>query len=437
MPMAHGLVIPSRDPVLQEHSHCPPYVNSEAKAQAQREERTLAYKTAITRAQMARKKPSADMDPVEVQRKDQASVDSPKSNLADSGIFSQSILQAGAPVSVPSIFPIHASVSHVSQQRPAPPSQSSMNPLIATMGALYNPGFPNVMHSAPNGGNQMNSQIKPPHQPPITNSMLSSSWNQSPYQAPARPTFQEQSVYHLPNSTKLPTDQDVFYKPEQFLMEQFAHQVSCKSRLIVLFIFRLYSICFCLQAGSKNGYSGQGVQSLPSGDSLERIDRSHEEPHRPPYTTTIGNSRAVDNAPFHTTPPRQLSEGVNRFDNDLPSCDPVIPSHPHTVVNGPRLRIAAHADGTRTAFTPPVVSVPSTSESVSTQPQQQHPHITPLMELDLSGKWSEKDFGSFPPPIARGEFHKSWKSARGGSHPINRKFSPVLSTINSYPTIIG
>lgn len=158
------------------------------------------------------------------------------------------------------------------------------------------------------------------------------------------------------------------------------------------------------------------MQGLPGGDSLERIDRQVDDSGHP---YTIGEPSAIDTANFQIAKPQAASRQPTESQVvDIPK-DAMIQNRARTVIiNGPRLQISAHVDGTRTAFTPPAPSVTSTTESSSThlgQPQQQ-PHITPLMEVDLSGKWSEKEFDTFPPPSGpRGGYSKSMKPGRGGS----------------------
>lgn len=90
-------------------------------------------------------------------------------------------------------------------------------------------------------------------------------------------------------------------------------------------------------------------------------------------------------------------------------------------INSRPLQISAHPEGSRTAFTPPA---PSTIEAFPPQnshpqPVQQQPHITPLMEVNLSGKWSEKDFDTFPPPVSSRDSYARFKSGRGGSKNVN------------------
>lgn len=82
----------------------------------------------------------------------------------------------------------------------------------------------------------------------------------------------------------------------------------------------------------------------------------------------------------------------------------VISNHPN--------QIPAHPDSSNTAFTP---SSQSTIENFQSQSVPQHPHITPLMEVDLTGKWSDKDFAAFPASVpSRGNYPKSYKPGSGG-----------------------
>ena len=83
------------------------------------------------------------------------------------------------------------------------------------------------------------------------------------------------------------------------------------------------------------------------------------------------------------------------------------------VISNHSMHIATHPDGSSTAFTPPATSTIETftSQNLQLHSVQHQPHITPLMEVDLTGKWSEKDFVGFPSSMSlRSNYSKSYKS---------------------------
>lgn len=222
--MGHASVLTGREAsALQEHLQRPPFANSEAQAQAQREERTLAYKTAVSRAQMARKKLSADIDPMDVKRRDQPALEPTKGNPTDSNIFSQSLMQSGVSIGAPGSFPVHTPATHPSQH-----PQQTMDPILASMNVLYNNGYSNMMHSVAPGSNHLSAtQIKAAPPPSIPNPIIPPAWNPSPFSSTNQTPFNQQSLYLMSNPPKLPANQDLYFKSDPFAMEPFNQQVSC------------------------------------------------------------------------------------------------------------------------------------------------------------------------------------------------------------------
>ncbi|VDD76486.1 unnamed protein product [Mesocestoides corti] len=383
IPVVRTDMVPGREPlVLSEQLQRPSFTVSEAQAQAQREERTLAYKSAVNRAQMARKKICSDEDTGEPKRKDHQSIESPKNSLADSNAFSMSIMHsAAAAIAGPGAFPMHTSVN----QSPS----HNVEPVIAAMNVLYNSSFPNLMHSVTAGGSHLPSHVK--SQSPMTNS-----WNPTAFSSTNQPPF-IQPPYPLSNSPKLQANQGFYLKSDHFPVNAFNQPQVAK------------------------GGHCQGLQSLPTVEPLELSDRRTDNAGHT-YPTTAGEPAVLDHLNFQASNPR-----ISTQDSDPSATEKHVESDsnkqlvPHSlsrnmVINGHHLHISAHEDGTRTAFTPPASSAMETIPPQHPQPQpaQQQTHITPLMEVDLSGKWSEKDFDTFPPPASRGNYLKSLKSNRGG-----------------------
>ncbi|EUB62726.1 hypothetical protein EGR_02522 [Echinococcus granulosus] len=161
------------------------------------------------------------------------------------------------------------------------------------------------------------------------------------------------------------------------------------------------------------------VQGLPPDRPIESSVHS--------YGNTIGESSVVNHLPFHSVKPHITQHPSSspvlekRMESDS-NKELVVSSLPRAIaINSRPLQISAHPEGLRTAFTPPA---PSTIESFppqNSQPQlvQKQPHITPLMEVNLSGKWSEKDFDTFPPPVSSRDNYAKFKSSRGGSKNAN------------------
>ncbi|KAH9280217.1 hypothetical protein ECG_06665 [Echinococcus granulosus] len=371
-------VLPSREAaLLSEQLQRTSFTTSEAQVQAQREERTLAFKSAVNRAQMARKKRS-DAEVMESKRKDQ-SIDSTKSTLTDVSVFSQSIMQSGtAAIAGTPAFSMHGPVNHS-------PQHHTMEPVIA---ALYNNGFSSLMHSVASGNGHLASQMK--SQAHLTGA-LSPPWNSGPFSTNSQPPFMHPS-YPLSNSPKLPTSQGFYFKSDHFAMNAFNQQPNPKS-----------------------GH----VQGLPPDRPIESSVHS--------YGNTIGESSVVNHLPFHSVKPHITQHPSSspvlekRMESDS-NKELVVSSLPRAIaINSRPLQISAHPEGLRTAFTPPA---PSTIESFppqNSQPQlvQKQPHITPLMEVNLSGKWSEKDFDTFPPPVSSRDNYAKFKSSRGGSKNAN------------------
>ena len=210
IPGAHVDVLPSREVTLiSEQLHRATFSTSDSQAQAQREERTLAYKNAVTKAQMARKK--RDVEAVENNRKDH-SLDPTKSTLNDVNVFSQSTVQSGStPISGPPAF-LHGPVNHS-------PQHHNVEPMIA---ALYNNGLSNLMHSVAPGNGHLPSQMKP--QAHLTSSLSPPSWNPSSYSTNNQPPFMQTS-YPLSNSPKLSNNQGFYFKSDTFTMAAFNQQV--------------------------------------------------------------------------------------------------------------------------------------------------------------------------------------------------------------------
>lgn len=205
-------VLPSREvALLSEQLQRTSFTTSEAQVQAQREERTLAFKSAVNRAQMARKKRS-DAEVMEPKRKDQ-SIDSTKSTLTDVSVFSQSIMQSGtAAIAGTPTFSMHGPVNHS-------PQHHTMEPVIA---ALYNNGFSSLMHSVASSNGHLASQMKP--QAHLTGALSPSSWNSGHFSANTQPPFMHPS-YPLSNSPKLPTNQGFYFKSDHFAVNAFNQQV--------------------------------------------------------------------------------------------------------------------------------------------------------------------------------------------------------------------
>ena len=210
IPGAHADVLPSREvALLSEQLHRTSFSTSESQVQAQREERTLAFKSAVSRAQMARKK--RDIDVIENNQKDH-SLDSSKGTLNDVNVFSQSIMQSGSSaITGPPAF-LHGTANHS-------PQHHNVEPVIAT---LCNNGLSNLMHSVAPGNGHLPSQIKPQAHMPST--LSPSSWNPSSYSTNSQPQFMHPS-YPLSNSPKLPNNQGFYYKSDNFAISAFNQQV--------------------------------------------------------------------------------------------------------------------------------------------------------------------------------------------------------------------
>ncbi|VDM33447.1 unnamed protein product [Hydatigera taeniaeformis] len=377
-------VLPSREvALLSEQLQRTSFATSEAQVQAQREERTLAFKSAVSRAQMARKKRS-DAEVIESKRKDQ-SIDSTKSTLTDVSVFSQSIMQSGtAAMAGTPTFSMHGPVNHS-------PQHHAIEPVIA---ALYNNGFSGLMHSVASGNGHLQSQMKPQAQ--LTGTLSPSSWNSGSFSASSQPPFMH-PPYPLSNSPKLPTNQGFYFKSDHLAVTAFNQQSNSK---------------------------GSHVQGLQPDRPIESSLHS--------YANTAGESSMVNHLPFQSSkshiaqhPPTSPTL-EKRMESDS-NKELIVSSLTRAVaINSRPLQISAHPEGSRTAFTPPAPSTieafpPQNShpQSLQQQQQQQQPHITPLMEVNLSGKWSEKDFDTFPTAVTSRDNFARFKSSRVGSKHVN------------------
>ncbi|KAL5969812.1 Protein PRRC2C [Taenia solium] len=159
------------------------------------------------------------------------------------------------------------------------------------------------------------------------------------------------------------------------------------------------------------------------------------------YGNTVGESSVVNHLPFQSAKPHIPQHPPSsptlekRMESDS-NKELVVSSLTRTVaINSRPLQISAHTEGSRTAFTPPAQSTIEAFPQQNSHPQpvQQQPHITPLMEVNLSGKWSEKDFDTFPPPVSSRDNYARFKSSRGCSKGINDERSGVhrYATYNS------
>nr|CDS29541.1 BAT2 N terminal [Hymenolepis microstoma] len=349
---------------------------SEAQVQAQREERTLAYKSAVNRAQMARKKRSDEQQTLPLEptsKRNDQSMDSVKSALADVNVFPPTFMHPPHGPSPYSTIP--PAVNH-----------SPQHTVESVFAPLYSGGLPNIMGNGfvPPPPQAMKPQVH------LSNTLSASTWNpHGSFSASNSQAFMHPS-YPLSNSPKMappPTNQGPYFKSDSFT----------------------------------------AVYPQPS---ISKPEHSHH--HHPVESVmhSFANPMGSDTSINHLTgfqPPKPLQQQQSnssllekRLDNEagggkdlLNSLSAPLGSHAP--------QISTHTDATRiTAFTvPPVVdsSCPQTSTAISRQPQHAQPstsHITPLMEVSLSGKWSEKDFEEVFENASHGAYSKPFKSGRGG-----------------------
>ncbi|VDO05534.1 unnamed protein product [Rodentolepis nana] len=350
---------------------------TESQVQAQREERTLAYKSAVNRAQMARKKRSDEQQSVPLEptsKRNDQSMDSVKSPLTDVSVFPQTFMHTPhGPSPFSTIPPVNHSPQH------------TVEPVFAS---LYSGGLPNMMG---NGFVPSHQAMKP--QVHLSNSLSASTWNPHGSFSPSNSQQFMHPSYPLSNSPKLappPTNQGAYFKTDSFTTVYPQPQIS------------------------------KPEHSHHHHHPVESVMHSFANP--------MGSETSVNHLNSFQPPSKPLQQQQSnssilekRLDSEAGGGKDLLNSL-SAPLGGHAPQISTHSDGTRiTAFTvPPVVdssSCPQTSTTVSRQPQSAQPstsHITPLMEVSLSGKWSEKDFEEVFENASHGTYTKPFKSGRGG-----------------------
>lgn len=184
---------------------------TEAQMQAQREARTLEYKSAVNKAHLARKKPTTDSES-DLRCRDSMSAGMLPKSANDALVFPQSQIATN----VPSPYPMNSGMG---------PAQPNLERLLAVLAATYGnlmpPGAPNTK------GQVQNPQMKIP----ISNSMLPPWGAPGPFSASGQaPQFMQQpSPFPVANSPKLQNQRYYHDSILETLMEA-CHQQVCFSK---------------------------------------------------------------------------------------------------------------------------------------------------------------------------------------------------------------
>ncbi|VDN14276.1 unnamed protein product [Dibothriocephalus latus] len=331
--------------------------NTDAQLQAQREVRTREYQNAVNRALMERRKTSY------TETSEPKPVETPPVPLAKTIADSQMFLQ-----------------SHISSSSSQPPQQPNIASVIAAL-AVYGNGFQNLLPNMTAGKNAMPFQTKPPPtQPPVVPSM----WPTASFSTP-QSQFMQQFPFPVGAAPKVP------------------NQAACLNT--ELFLEKLLEACKT-QAPTDVPVEQKAAIPIPRdltekqseyADSMFRVSS-----HGPSESELLDNQMAEFSQRKPTVHPRENFEPLSKHtaESNSPLCDT-------DKMSGVKSQQSVETSN-RLADSPPA------SES-NAQPQTQH--ITPLMEVDLPNKWTDKDFDAFeapPPAFQQGLGMKSSKSTRGG-----------------------
>ncbi|KAL7058940.1 hypothetical protein AAHC03_012940 [Spirometra sp. Aus1] len=331
---------------------------TDAQLQAQREARTREYQHAVSRALMERRKTSymeaSEPKPVE------ASPGSLTKTIADSQMFLQ---------------------SQLSSSSSQPPQQPNIASVIAAVAAVYGNSFQNLLPNMAAGKNAIPFQPKPPSaQPPV----VQPPWPAASFPSP-QPQFMQQFPFAVSTAPKV------------------ANQAPCLNTELIL--EKLLEACKTqaptdVPVGQKTTISRPGdltEKQSEEADSMFRVPS-----HGPSESELIDNQMTEFSQRKSSVHPRENFESLSKHtaESNSPICDT-------DKVSGVKSQHAVET-GNRLTDSPPA--------SDSTVPPQTQ-HITPLMEVDLPNKWTDKDFNAFEassPSFQQGLNMKSSKSTRGG-----------------------
>nr|VZI28258.1 unnamed protein product [Spirometra erinaceieuropaei] len=331
---------------------------TDAQLQAQREARTREYQHAVSRALMERRKTSymeaSEPKPVE------ASPGSLTKTIADSQMFLQ---------------------SQLSSSSSQPPQQPNIASVIAAVAAVYGNSFQNLLPNMAAGKNAIPFQPKPPSaQPPV----VQPPWPAASFPSP-QPQFMQQFPFAVSTAPKV------------------ANQAPCLNTELIL--EKLLEACKTqaptdVPVGQKTTISRPGdltEKQSEEADSMFRVPS-----HGPSESELIENQMTEFSQRKSSVHPRENFESLSKHtaESNSPICDT-------DKVSGVKSQHAVET-GNRLTDSPPA--------SDSTVPPQTQ-HITPLMEVDLPNKWTDKDFNAFEassPSFQQGLNMKSSKSTRGG-----------------------
>uniref|UniRef100_A0A0X3NM61 Protein PRRC2C n=1 Tax=Schistocephalus solidus TaxID=70667 RepID=A0A0X3NM61_SCHSO len=350
--------------------------NTDAQLQAQREARTREYQHAVNRALMERRKTSymeaAEPKPVETSSSPLAKT------IADSRMFLQ---------------------SHISSSSSQPPQQPNIASLIAAVAAAYGNSFQSLLPNMAAGKSSLPFQTKPPPaQPPV----VQSPWPAASFSSP-QPQFMQQFPFAVSTAPKV------------------ANQAPCLNT--ELFLEKLLEACKSqtptdVPVGQKTAIPlprDLTEKQSEDADSMFRVPS-----HGPSESELLDNQLAEFSQRKPTAQPRENFELLSKHttERNSPLCDT-------DKMSGVKSQQSVET-GNRLTDSPPA------SDS-NAQPLTQH--ITPLMEVDLPNKWTDKDFNAFeagPPAFQPGLSMKSSKGTRSGrSAPTRGPPSQATSSVDA------